>query len=68
MTQKIIKVEGLSHTYVVSDLDEDGEECETYENIAGIVISEFHYLFNLYEKLGLENGMYVERSFLQFPP
>ena len=65
---------GLSHTYVVSDLDEDGEECETYENIAGIVISEFHYLFlPLLEKviewkLGLENANVCRgRSFLQFP-
>ena len=65
---------GLSHTYVVSDLDEDGEECETYENIAGIVISEFHYLFLpllekvIEKKLGLENANVCRgRSFLQFP-
>ena len=65
---------GLSHTYVVSDLDEDGEECETYENIAGIVISEFHYLFlPLLEKviegtLGLKTANVCRgRSFLQFP-
>jgi len=65
---------GLSHTYVVSDLDDDGEEYETYQNIAGIVISEFHYLFiPLLEKviegtLGLENANVCRgRSFLQFP-
>ena len=65
---------GLSHTYVVSELDEDGEECETYENIAGIVISEFHYLFLpllekvIEKKLGLENANVCRgRSFLQFP-
>ena len=65
---------GLSHTYVVSDLDEDGEEYETEEDIAGFVISEFHYLFiPLLEKviegkLGLENANVCRgRSFLQFP-
>ena len=65
---------GLSHTYVVSELDEDGEECETDENIGGIVVSEFHYLFLpllekvIEEKLGLENANVCRgRSFLQFP-
>ena len=65
---------GLSHTYVVSDLDEDGEEYETYENIPGIPISEFHWLFiPLLEKviegtLGLKTANVCRgRSFLQFP-
>ena len=65
---------GLSHTYVVSELDEDGEEYETDENIGGIAISEFHYLFLpllekvIEEKLGLENANVCRgRSFLQFP-
>ena len=65
---------GLSHTYVVSNLDENGEEFETCENIAGFAISEFHYLFLpllekvIEEKLGLENANVCRgRSFLQFP-
>ena len=64
---------GLSHTYVVSDLDEDGEECETYENIAGIVISEFHYLFlpmlkDVCRRMNIKNINVLQgRSFLQFP-
>ena len=66
---------GLSHSYVVHDLDDSLLDNDPkLKDLAGTVISEFHYLFvPLLEKviegeLGLENANVCRgRSFLQFP-